>query len=239
MMIVLFGRAGAGKTTIAKVVIKMIQYNNDSHNSIIHHDLDDYIPDWMKTNFIKGIYPTVSQRALFIEGACDRISLVKDHPVNVTAAAAATESSVVVVSFSFVNDDIRIIYRRRFPNAIWILVDVNDDLASERILMRRGHFYKRVCEIEGGDEYSNANAETKNDDDDDDDDNDDDDDDDDDDDGRKEDEWDFQEVPFDHVILNGEESVEVNARRVVDLICQCRKKRGIYAVDSIPSNARS
>ena len=46
-----------------------------------------------------------------------------------------------MVSFSFVNVDLRNSFRARFPEATWALVDASDALAGERIASRDGHFY--------------------------------------------------------------------------------------------------
>eukprot|EP00814_Leptocylindrus_danicus_P005689 CAMPEP_0116047302 /NCGR_PEP_ID=MMETSP0321-20121206/28791_1 /TAXON_ID=163516 /ORGANISM="Leptocylindrus danicus var. danicus, Strain B650" /LENGTH=81 /DNA_ID=CAMNT_0003529117 /DNA_START=190 /DNA_END=435 /DNA_ORIENTATION=+ len=63
-IVVVFGRPGAGKTTIAEAADKLLK---DKHNveEIITLDLDVCIPQWMKDNFTNGIYPTLAQRDQF------------------------------------------------------------------------------------------------------------------------------------------------------------------------------
>merc|ERR1711924_122109 len=48
----------------------------------------------------------------------------------------------VIVSFSFVNTDLRDIFRSRFPNAEWILIETGQEECNKRINERKGHFYK-------------------------------------------------------------------------------------------------
>ena len=47
----------------------------------------------------------------------------------------------MLVSFSFVNTDLRDVFRERFPRAAWLLVDTTPTEASRRIAAREGHFY--------------------------------------------------------------------------------------------------
>ena len=118
----------------------------------------------------------------------------------------------VIISFSFVNTDLRVAFRNTFPNAQWILVDTNKQTAEERILTREGHFYKNA-ETNTKEEKDTTDSNEKEDDTKVNDINDDDDDDDDDD-----DEWEFQPVNFPHVILDGGDAVEKNAKQIVECI---------------------
>mmetsp|Transcript_21240 Transcript_21240/g.38569 ORF Transcript_21240/g.38569 Transcript_21240/m.38569 type:complete len:94 (+) Transcript_21240:186-467(+) len=47
---------------------------------------------------------------------------------------------IAIVSFSFVNTDMRDIFCQRFPNALWALLDTTASEADERIQTREGHF---------------------------------------------------------------------------------------------------
>ena len=105
---------------------------------------------------------------------------------------------IVIISFSFVNTDLRIVFRNSFTEAHWILVDTSDDLAKERISKREGHFYKNTentKEVEEDDTTTNAK-------------------------GKDDDnsEWNFQPVTFPHMILNGRQDVEVNATQIMECI---------------------
>ena len=124
---ILFGKPGAGKTTIANHVLSQMP------NDCMMLDLDDCIPQWMKDNFTKGIYPTLSQRQEFARHSC---SYVKGQ------ISLDTAQRHVLVNFSFVNQDLRDEFRRQFPSASWILLDVSNALAQNRIEARSGHFYK-------------------------------------------------------------------------------------------------
>ena len=103
---------------------------------------------------------------------------------------------IVIISFSFVNTDLRTAFRESFPDSVWILVDTSDDLAKQRISKREGHFYKNTDYVKGAEE----DATTKTDKDDD------------------NSEWNFQPVTFDHMILDGRQDVEVNARQIIECI---------------------
>lgn len=134
--LIIFGRPGAGKTTIADALIAAAP-----PASCYGVDLDDCVPQWMRDNFAEGIYPTESQRAAFAAAAADRVD-----------AAAAAEAAVArcIVSFSFVNDDLRDFFRRRYPDADWVLVDTTETDAASRIAAREGHFYKGATPAAGG-----------------------------------------------------------------------------------------
>jgi hypothetical protein len=105
---------------------------------------------------------------------------------------------VAIISFSFVNTDLRDTFRLRFPNAIWALVDTKESEAEERIRTREGHFYKGAppSAKSGNEEYDVTNEEPD----------------------RDNSEWDFEPVTFSHSKLPGNEPIEENARTIVNII---------------------
>ena len=139
--------------------------------------------------------------------ACDYVT---DNINNVHSNNQSDDDSnrslLTIVSFSFVNTDMRVEFRKRFPTSSWILVDTTKDLAEERILSREGHFYKGSG---GGDNADNVNSEedadpsteTK---------------------VKENDldnsEWDFQAVDFPYMALDGSHDVDTNAKKVIDSI---------------------
>mmetsp|Transcript_29866 Transcript_29866/g.55092 ORF Transcript_29866/g.55092 Transcript_29866/m.55092 type:complete len:104 (-) Transcript_29866:76-387(-) len=78
-MVVIFGRPGSGKTTISEAAaVRLLNTDGDHGTSSKQYqylflDLDVCVPQWMKENFSKGIYPTLKQRADFISNACDHV----------------------------------------------------------------------------------------------------------------------------------------------------------------------
>uniref|UniRef100_A0A7S2K7C5 Uncharacterized protein n=1 Tax=Leptocylindrus danicus TaxID=163516 RepID=A0A7S2K7C5_9STRA len=187
-IVVVFGRPGAGKTTIAEAADKLLK---DKHNveEIITLDLDVCIPQWMKDNFTNGIYPTLAQRDQFAGEACD---YVHDQIKTRTPKGA-------IISFSFVNNDLRNVFRSRFTGAHWMLVDTSAKEAEERIKRRNPeHFYKGAAA--SIDEPKSANDGTPS--------------------VKDQDncEWKFDDVDFKHTILNGLSSIESNAALVTDAI---------------------
>ena len=123
--LIIFGRPGAGKSTIAERLIA-----HPDADGAYNLDLDVCVPAWMRDNFSKGIYPTLAERQTFASDAAEYVRTESDG-----------KDTVCVVSFSFVNDDLRDSFRTRFPGATWALVDASDALAGERISQRDGHFY--------------------------------------------------------------------------------------------------
>jgi gluconate kinase len=175
-LMVLFGKPGCGKTTTANFTL-------DRTPGCVGLDLDVCISDEMKANFAKGIYPSSNERVEFMECACDYV----EHELKSRALDADRVKSCLV-TFSFVNDDTREVFRRRFPGAKWLLLDVPNAAAEERINARRGHFYK------GGPKAIDSKPIASDD---------------------NTSEWEFQSVKFDHLILDGLDAVPVNAARII------------------------
>ena len=88
--LIIFGRPGAGKTTIAEALVA------DPKADCYGVDLDVCVPQWMRDNFAKGIYPTLDERRACAATAAEHV-----------LAETADGPSRCVVSFSFVNQDLR------------------------------------------------------------------------------------------------------------------------------------
>ena len=101
----------------------------------------------MRDNFAKGVYPTLDERNAFAETAADHVE---------ACVADQGDDKPCVISFSFVNEDLRCSFRNRFPLARWVLVDTSEDDAAERIARREGHFYKgpTAADPDRGSEWS-------------------------------------------------------------------------------------
>lgn len=129
--VVVFGRPGSGKSTIAAVAL------SKTFNSCMGIDLDVCISREMKDNFLQGIYPNSDQRVAFMQSACDYIE-------NSISCACKDKASlkICLISFSFVNDDLRKVFRGKFPKSKWVLINTSQEMAESRILQRSGHFYK-------------------------------------------------------------------------------------------------
>ena len=152
------------------------------------------------------MYPTVAERFLFISNACDYVT----DKINTTHNENQSDikSLVPIISFSFVNTDMRVEFRKRFPGSQWILVDTSKNLAEERILSREDHFYKGSggsSSADGGpnkeDDPTTTTA-TKSSDNPDEDNS----------------EWEFKPVDYPHLILDGNDEVATNAQKIVDVI---------------------
>jgi hypothetical protein len=76
-MFVVFGRPGAGKTTVAdNAADKVRQWQHKNVNNRIKSmglDLDVCISERMREDFARGIYPTLDQRLQFGQQACDYV----------------------------------------------------------------------------------------------------------------------------------------------------------------------
>lgn len=215
---------GAGKSTTAIEAVRLLDNSgfrsacsiNDSpsteectpvavgkrHQCYLALDLDICVPQWMRDNFANGLYPTLSQRVEFMKGAC---IYVNDEMEAAQLRISTTtqhhkQQLIVIISFSFVNTDLRTEFRNAFPCAQWILLDSDKQLAEERILSREGHFYKNA-ESNNEDTTSGINKEDSED-------------------NNDMSEWEFQPVDFSHLSLDGCDAVEVNAKRIVDCIQQ-------------------
>jgi gluconate kinase len=177
-ILVLFGKPGCGKSTTATFTL-------DRTPDCVGLDLDVCISDEMKANFVKGIYPTSNERIEFMERACDYV----EQKLSSSDLDTKRVKSCLI-TFSFVNEDTRDVFRRRFPGAKWFLLDLPNAAAEERINARQGHFYKGGPKVQ---ESQPAAADT--------------------DDNTSE--WEFQPVNFEHVVLNGFDEVSVNAAKIV------------------------
>jgi energy-coupling factor transporter ATP-binding protein EcfA2 len=200
-LVVVFGRPGSGKSTIAEASLKLLRKDEQSFRCL-GLDLDVAIPQWMKDNFSKGLYPTLQQRKEVALTFCDYVD--NQCLEAQQQSLSGNQQMGALVSFSFVNTDLRDIFRSRFPSAVWVLVDTSEATAAARMRERAGHFYSgKPAELE--DENSQASArnlqsEADNSD------------------------WNFAPVAFDHTILDGNDSVEINAERVSIIVREAIQK---------------
>lgn len=148
---VIFGRPGSGKSTLSGMASQKLK-------DCATIDLDVCVTNEMKENFDKGIYPSHEERGnilyimhpgynqitfiihsllfivQFMENACKYLEE--------KICSRKSSSTSCLVSFSFVNDDMRQVFRKKFKTARWILYDTPNDIAEDRIAKRQGHFYK-------------------------------------------------------------------------------------------------
>lgn len=191
-ILIVFGKPGAGKTTIANAAS---EYIIGTKRNCLVLDLDVCIPQWMKDNFAKQIYPTLAERHEFALTACQYVEEQIQCNLKEMKEKSAFDLGVLV-SFSFVNTDLRQDFREKFPHAIWALIDVTNDLAEERIKQRQDHFYK-VSEPKEKESLknldSNSNDEIPK---------------------QKQSDWEFCQVDFDHILLDGTDTIQVNASKI-------------------------
>jgi gluconate kinase len=188
-----FGRPGAGKSTVADAAVELLV--NDSEISCLGLDLDVCVPQWMRDNFAKGIYPTLKEREAFAMDCCDYVDAEFERKLSKNTPILGG-----IISFSFVNNDLREVFRARFPHAKWVLINTTEGEATRRITLRQNHFYKG----EQGDLGKKVEDEKKEGPEDlDSDDN---------------SEWKFAPVTFDHIILDGNKEVKENAKYVAQVL---------------------
>ena len=176
-MVIVFGPPGAGKSTIAD------RASDLATQPLQALDLDVCVPQWMKDNFAQGIYPTLEQRIEFAQQASDYVLLQQQ-----------TERPCLI-SFSFVNTDLRDVFRKAFPEAQWALVDVPETELQRRIQEREGHFYK------GKQQSTEETIQPKD---------------------HDNSDWEFAPVTFPHTVLNGLRPIDENAQVVLSLLEQTR-----------------
>lgn len=202
-MYVVFGRPGAGKTTVANAALELLSSSTSSYpHEVVGLDLDVCVTRAMRDNFGRGIYPTLEERKVFAIDACDYV----DKKLGEAYRNGDDEPSLcAVVSFSFVNTDLRDIFRERFPSAEWILVDTTEGGCERRIREREGHFYKgKIVPDDGGDKAATEKVPEDEDKENDDD--------------ADNSDWKFAPVEFPHLVLEGSDPVEENARKIVEKI---------------------
>ena len=201
-MVVVFGRPGAGKSTVAEASLEFVQ-QQQAIDDCLGLDLDVCVPQWMRDNFANGQYPTLEERTEFCTVCCDYV----DEQVAQALQRTTTEEKRIatIISFSFVNTDLRDNFRARFPHSKWVLIDVDDEEATRRINARKGHFYKGKKAVDNAEEESitsTSEVTTVSDDD------------------MDNSEWLFAPVTFDHVSLDGTNEVSENAKRVADILIE-------------------
>lgn len=230
-------RPGAGKSTICQEVVGLLTAQGSIHAPTttapryLYLDLDVCVPQWMRVNntstaflvetnnitthrdlsldfkqdnFAKGIYPSLKQRFDFVSDACVYV----DNQIQ-SAFTIPNSQVVVIISFSFVNTDMRVAFREKYPCCHWILVDTKQHVADERITTREGHFYKgaqntmnaRLNQHTNPQNNTTSQSEDKADID-----------------SGENSEWEFQPVAFDHTVLDGCDTINYNAIRIVELI---------------------
>ena len=174
---------------------------DDRNIECVALDLDVCVTQLMRDNFGKGIYPTLEERKVFAIDACD---YVEAQLTEICKQKEGTPDSIcAIISFSFVNTDLRYIFRERFPSAEWILIDTSEEECTKRINEREGHFYKGEIPAEDSETSDELPAEK--------------------DDDKDNSDWKFAPVEFPHVILDGFNSVEDNANKVVEKILEDMK----------------
>ena len=164
----------------------------------------------MKDNFSRGIYPTLEQRQAFAFDACSYVRK-KCHPddkhsttLNDTEGRSYVVKLVVIISFSFVNNDLREVFRSNFPDATWILVDTSILVADERIRQRDpDHFYKGNKKIDIDQQLDQSKYDVNNKVDE-----------------SRNNEWNFDKINFSYESLNGLDDVKTNATKIVKVICK-------------------
>lgn len=162
----------------------------ESASNLIWLDLDCCISQSMKDNFARGVYPSLQEREEFARTACAHIN----------EQCMFRRATYALVSFSFVNVDLRETFRESFPNSTWIFLDTSENTAEERMKQRKNHFYKGNGQAtENGrdvarSEWSRADNS----------------------------DWTFAPVTFPHSVLNGEDLPEVNADLIVTIVEQAQ-----------------
>jgi energy-coupling factor transporter ATP-binding protein EcfA2 len=216
-IVVVFGKPGAGKSTVADCAIQLLVEQNSNSQQLpgstsstgvcpVGLDLDVCVPQWMRGNFAAGLYPTLEQRNEFALSCCDHVEQRLLQSEKEKQQANDPRLLAGVVSFSFVNTDLRDIFRSRFPLATWVLVDTADEEAKLRIEQREGHFYQGKTDalLSSGESTEAKKEETP-----------------DSPDSEKDNsEWDFAPVTFHHVLLNGNDPIEKNAEKVAEILTQ-------------------
>ena len=183
---VIFGRPGCGKSTYADKIKSELQ------SECIVIDLDVCITKQMKDDFSKGIYPTSEQRIEFMNKACNYMD-------EILSGIDDDNIKYKIVAFSFVNNDIRNVFRKRFPLATWILVDTTDSLAQNRIDQRIGHFYKGAPSKSTSPEAKSTPPNQSN-------------------------EWAFDDVEFSHISIDGSLDIETNVKRIKSILLGLEKQ---------------
>jgi len=225
---IVFGRPGAGKTCVANLAVEQLlapssSFDDDDDDDTtvldcLGLDLDVCVSETMRTNFGKGIYPTLSERLEFASDACEYVvkSICEkwgknddnnDKKKKKVQTDDERKGRVCVVSFSFVNTDLRDVFRSNFPGAEWILIDTSEKEATKRINERQGHFYtgekpQKFVDDNKGTSMSDSEENKDNSD------------------------WKFAPVDFPHTILNGHKPANENADEIVKLIVGRMKNKG-------------
>lgn len=122
---IIFGRPGAGKDAVGEQVRNRLA-------DLEQIDLDVLRSDKMKLDLNAGIWPTHEERLEFAHRAAAHVKY-------------ETESKQLrraLITFSFVNTDMREIFRETFGVQLqWFLLNTDDETARQRIKERKGHFY--------------------------------------------------------------------------------------------------
>jgi gluconate kinase len=200
--VVVFGRPGAGKTTVANAAVEKFKTLDECKNAVcLGLDLDVCVPQWMKDNFANGNYPTLAQRQEFAKDCCKYV----ENELEENWQNGSVKHLSTIVSFSFVNTDLRDIFRSSFPDTKWVLVDTTEEAASQRMNARDDHFYKgdttsKIASDSSNDEVEAENGSDKPD--------------------ADNSDWQFAPVTFPHVILDGNRPIDDNAGKVLDVLLE-------------------
>jgi gluconate kinase len=186
----------SGKTTIAEKALALLKSDTTSHDvHCIGLDLDICIPQWMKDNFVRGVYPTLQERMEFAKDCCEYVEIkcLEEQ------SKISTQRLAALISFSFVNKDLRDVFRTKFPSAVWVLVDTSEEVANIRIRERQGHFYGGEPEDQETDSKKDPSKGIETDED-------------------HNSRWKFAPVDFPHVVLDGNRPIDPNAKEVSEIV---------------------
>lgn len=115
-LIVLFGVPGAGKSAAAKIFEKF---------GYFHYESDDDYSDEMKQASAKGLVKTLEMRDAWMPYFLQRTREFLDS------------YSKVAVTQAFVNDKYRVMFRDRFPEAKFLLIEAEKSVLEKRVKQRK------------------------------------------------------------------------------------------------------
>lgn len=118
--LILFGMPGSGKSTSGKIVSEKLGY--------AFYDMDATLPETMKEKLRNGSLITEEEIVGYVKETVEEVDLL------------FREKSAVVCLSLFLEKH-RLLFKQRFPKALFFSLEARPEVLQDRLMQRKNHFF--------------------------------------------------------------------------------------------------